>query len=391
MSDDRREPGRRSPRACGSPCALSIFIALVVSLPAGRVDASDFWPLVNHAEGAVWGVLTEVIEGDQDRLLVISGSGSMEGHSLRGVGTFHLLERGGQLPEGMPLVPGTTSLFLFTTAAPDAEAEFTAIDGLFVPGGLIHADGDPDELSSVDMLVAAQLARAPINVEAAFSLLDSPKASLRQLALTALASTTANFAAAQQARLGAHFNAEADPVLLTRYLEIFLLNGWALAEGKIAALLIAHEASELHQLSYYYLSRLATNVDRAGLLAAYPHVDAATRRRLLESYATLGLAEADAYFRTALLSDDIADVECSLEAYAMSGLPAAESLYGELLASKSAAVRRIALRGLATIATSSSAQRVRSYLTTLNTDDPMRSFVVDLLKHPFRHGRVRIR
>ena len=102
------EPTRA--RRGGFRIVRAIVLALVVWLYPSTVSATDLWPLVKRAESAVWGTLTDIVDGVEDRVLMIDVLEAADGRETRGPARIRLLERAGRFPDGTPLWPGTTGL-----------------------------------------------------------------------------------------------------------------------------------------------------------------------------------------------------------------------------------------------------------------------------------------
>ena len=124
-----------SPQESTRRTFLFIGICLVVGwTPSALLGAVDVWPLVNISQGAVWGTLTEIREGDVDRLLLVAVSGRADGRDTRGPDPLQLLTRAGRLPDGTPIRPGATGLFLFCRPI-DESGEFGFVDGWLLHDG----------------------------------------------------------------------------------------------------------------------------------------------------------------------------------------------------------------------------------------------------------------
>jgi hypothetical protein len=332
----------------------------------------------------VWGTLTEIREGDVDRLLLVTVSGRADGRDTRGPDPLRLLTRAGRLPDGTPIRPGATGLFLFCRPI-DGSGEFGTIDGWLLHDGFRPMNPDPEDRSRIRRLVAES--GAP-DVFSAIELLESAEASCRALGLGVLRQGT-DLDEASKARVARAFLRETDPTNQALFLRLFLRREWPLAGSGMPGLLLREESPDRIEVVLRYLEVHGSPADRATLLTAYPVASPRERRVLLRAYSRLGLTEARAHFMSALRSADEREVRCGITNLGGSGLTGTEAVYGALLESTDPEIRRLALKGLGSLATPTAARTLRDFVARAPADDPLNRLAEKILRQPYRYGRLR--
>lgn len=372
-------------RAFSIACTL-VAGAVLFPASARAVVAPDFWPLVKCADRGVWGTVTEIQSRGEHRLLIISVTSNAFPENARGFSVLRLLERHGQLPEGTPLRSGASGLFLFKTAV-DGGGEVPSVDGWFVPQGYMALNDLTLRRDIVNGLLSSQ---TPTEVRLDYSrrLLSTSSAEARKLALGWLRENRDQLTPSDYATMSHSFSEETDPVLQANYLELFLLSNQPLAGSGPARLVQREEPGELFELCVNYLERFAGVAERAELFQAYPGADPTRQKLLLEVYARLGMQEAWVWWEDALEFGQ-ADVLATAVAFAGDGgFTGALDWYRALLSSDQVEYRKMALCGLAALATPEAILALQEYRNEAEADDPLADLAGRILKHPFRYGKA---
>ncbi|MCI0652297.1 MAG: hypothetical protein L0Z55_10485 [Planctomycetes bacterium] len=367
---------------------LCLAAAAAVLTTGARTAASDLWPLVKTADGAVWGTLIDAETGVQDRLLSVQVGVPADGRDPRGPVLLRLVERGGMLPDGSWLAPGATGLFLYH-AGTSPRGEFSAADGTFVSGGFSAMAARADAIAAIAEVFCARAAgrepeRAPF-----LALLDSPDPACRSFALGRLRheSVTAELAAGEAAAIRRACEAETDESNRRELLELCLLRRLGDAGDMAAELLLGARSGDAIETALIYLAEHAKPHTKAELLIAYPAADASQKVLLLEAYARLELAEAQAWWEDALFSENPTLRSAALLGIGKARVPCARELYEEILRSDDDEVRCLALQGIAALDGGAARQLLGDYVASAPRGDRGRELAQKILRHPYRYGR----
>ncbi|MGE3163601.1 MAG: hypothetical protein AB7O52_01705 [Planctomycetota bacterium] len=368
----------------GAAMGCTMIAGALFPRESAAVTAPDFWPLVKCAGRGVWGTLLEIQVDADDRLLVIAAAEQAIPEVARGASIVRLLEHHGQLPEGTPLRPGDSGLFLYREGT-STPSEFIAVDGEFVPAGLLRLSLASPERSAVAALLGADASKSPR--AAAFELLAAPQATCRTLAVAWLAEHSGTVTELEQDRLALAFANELETSVQNSLLELFLLAGLDLADGGAARLLLRDDSPELLETSIRYLQRFSTVRDRALLLQAFPGAAPERRALLLEAYARMPLPEAWLWWEETLRVGDPDTLLTAVDLAAVGGYSASLPWYDALLESSSPHLRKAGLEGLATLRSAESIQRLRRFRLESDPEDPLTGFADKLLKYPYRYAK----
>lgn len=366
--------------------AMSCTVVLGTLLPrsSAAVTAPDFWPLVKCASRGVWGTLLDIQVEAEDRLLVIAVAEQAFPEVARGDSVLRLLEHHGQLPEGTPLRPGDSGLFLFSDQVVDSP--FLETNGTFVPAGLLRLSLASSARGAVTTLVSG-LPRTGSERGLAFGLLESQETACRALAIGWLAHEPTDFLESEKDRLRNAFAHELSPRLQGAFLELFLLKDLDLADGGASRILLREESTELLETSIRYLERFSGVEDRARLLQAFANSEPERQPLLLETYARISLHEAWVWWETTLAQGDAKALSAAVEFAGVGGFRGSLAWYDALLASSDPGTQKIGIEGLATLRTPESIQRLRRYCLESPPSAPLSVFAQKLLKHPYRYGK----
>lgn len=369
-----------------------ITIALVgpvLSAPTASALSFEFWPLVESADGAVWGTVNSIDLGDRDRLITIDVHGRADLAASGGYGQLRVLERCGRYPDRTPLRPGHTGLFLYQIPS-DTSGEWPHPDGWLVAGGFFPAPTDPADQTAVTQLVRRDFTDEARRPEEAISLLSSETSECRRLALEWLRRSQYLLSGNQHLLLTDAFQAETEDRNLYLYLDLFLVKNWDLAGTGLSTIVLTRSDPAVNLLTLHYRLRHRDANDEARLLAAYPAADVPTRCRLLKTYATLGLDEAIPWWNDALSSPFPELFQTAVAEVGRSNLHNAVDTLEVLLLSPSAKTRRLALGSLAARADQESKEALERFLAA-EPAESIRREVEAVMKHPFRHGSRRLR
>ncbi len=364
---------------------LTLMLTLLLHPWTARAYAADVWPLVKFADGAVWGTLMAVDTVGDDRILLIAVDGSTPSPFLRGNGSISLLERAGRHPDGTPLVPGSSGLFLFTDVDTPASTDGYLIAGAFLP---VESILDRDR---IQQLVTAEIVGENVSLETAGNLLRSEQAACRLFATRCFQQLALDRSASLDAGLRQAFRTETSTPVLVALLDLFLVRGWPLVDGSASNLVLSYESSELNELALAYVARHGDADDRAQLLTAYPEANVTTRRRLLTAYARLGLREAEPWWHHALTCEDPNLSLHALEELCFSELDGLEDLFHALVESSSKRIRALAVRGLGSLGTVRASNILRQLAADRSENDPLGRLAHRILQYPYRYGRVKLR
>ena len=367
------------------PQMALLLAALTIPAPLAA-QVHDFWPLVNEAEYAVWGTLTEIDGSDEDRLLVIDVTEAADGRDTRGPAPLRILERAGRLPEGISLRPGATGLFLCHSRG-DVTEEFPLVDGWLVSGGFAPFPMEPRIVATLERLFETREDCTQTDPGDLLDLLADPEPLCRALAISWLRHNPVRLDPGQEPRVAALFGVEKHPQLQHAFLELFILWERPLAGERVVNMLLLSRDGGLEDASLRYLTAHASRASQARLLLEFRDASPRQRVLLLEAYARLGLEEAAPFWEEALLSGRADEVRAGLAGMAAAELPGCAKTYETLLTSRSAKVRKLALRGLATLCTPEAGEIIREYIDQAEEDDPVVRFAKRVLKHPHRYGQ----
>ncbi len=362
-------------------------LSLLVSLTTPDASANDFWPRLKGAQEAYWGSLISIENGESDRCLWIEVRRAENSTEQGGSEVLRIVERAGRLPHATPLAPGDTGLFLVNpTGSPSVE--FPGHQG-WIAGFWRLEPGDPADLFG--RVAGRELAGSPQVGADLLALVEATSLRYRLLGLSALRWSNTSLSASEKSRLSQAFYAESDPRGQAAFLELFLLKEWPLAPRGLAQLVLEVNDPEVQELTLYYLSRFRNVETEAELIVAYPAADKATRLRLIKAYGRLQIEEATNWWYDALIDGDAELAERALECLGQCGSQEAREIFIQLLSSNSLEVRKAAIRGLATIGCRASSRVLRDYLDSLEPESAEAGFVSEVLKHPYRFGRVRVK
>lgn len=366
-----------------------VTLGPVYPAPTAQALASEFWPLVECADAAVWGVVESIETGDRDRLVTIAVHGRADLAGSGGSGRLLLLERCGRYPDRTSLHPGDTGLLLYRFPEDDS-GEWPHPDGWLVAHGFLPAPNDAGDHGLVTELVQRDFADEPARPHTALRLLESDSAACRKLGLEWLRRSEYELDGQQRRLLGDTFRDELDSENLYLFLDLFLVREWNLAGSGISTIVLTHEHPALNRHALFYRQRHRDADDEARLLMAYPNADDATKIRLLHAYAALQLEESAPWWEDALTSPERTLREAAVHELGHANVPDAVSILEQLIDSDDVRLATLALRSLVSRADSEALAALRRHLDRL-PDGQERAHVRRMMKHPFRLGRVNVR
>ena len=340
------------------------------------------WPLVNAADRAVWGTLIQVSKGPTTRLLIVGSAEDSGGETRRA--PVRLIDRVVGL-HGVNVMPGQRGLFL-VSQRDDRDPGFAQVEGTVLIGGFLAGWPTAETRALLTNLIESSDKELSLTEEEVIGLLNSSWLPARTIALDWWKRYPERLSALAKEALDRSFGSD-DPHWLRRVFEAYLLHGWPLPMRGVPQLIVESSDPVLVDLLIHALKTQGDQEARAELLLAWRAANSESKRRLLQAYAGLRIAEAGPWWEEALGSDEITLRNQAIRDFGVSGVANPLLTYQALLSANDRNVVALTLQGLVQMKSPAAIELLRTFGEATPETDPLRSKVDRLLRFPHRYGK----